>query len=100
MNGTPGPMPDQPDDRPPIRDATDDLQLFVSVGDLGPGYDIMDDLDLGDIVGAEGRVVRTKRGELSVRVERLTVLSKALRPMPEKWRGLRDPEARQRRRHL
>jgi lysyl-tRNA synthetase class 2 len=83
-----------------IRDASDDLQLFVSEGDLGPGYGLLDDLDLGDIVGAEGRVVRTRRGELSIRVERLTVLSKALRPMPEKWKGLRDPEARQRRRHL
>jgi lysyl-tRNA synthetase, class II len=57
-------------------------------------------LDLGDIVGAEGPVMKTKRGELSVKVERLTLLTKALRPLTGKWHGLRDPEARQRRRYL
>jgi lysyl-tRNA synthetase class 2 len=51
-------------------------------------------------VGASGEVVKTNRGELSVKVEQLTILTKALRPMPEKWKGLRDPEARRRRRYL
>jgi lysyl-tRNA synthetase class 2 len=83
-----------------IRDGTGDLQLFLTEEALGPGYELVDDLDLGDIVGAAGEVVATRRGELSVRAAELTLLSKALRPMPEKFHGLRDPEARFRRRYL
>jgi lysyl-tRNA synthetase, class II len=83
-----------------LRDATGDLQLFVSPKDLGDAYGSIDELDLGDLVGAEGRVMTTRRGELSLRVERLELLTKALRPLPEKWHGLRDPEARLRRRYL
>jgi lysyl-tRNA synthetase class 2 len=83
-----------------IRDRTGDLQLFLSNDDLGDGFALVDLLDLGDIVGAEGMVITTKRGELSVRVERLALLTKALRPLPEKWHGLRDPELQQRQRHV
>lgn len=83
-----------------IRDRTGDLQLFLSGDAMGEGYALLDDLNLGDIVGAEGSVMTTKRGELSVRVEGLTLLTKALRPLPEKWHGLRDPELQQRQRHL
>jgi lysyl-tRNA synthetase, class II len=84
-----------------IRDRTADLQLFLSEEVLGAdGYALVDDLDLGDIVGAEGEVVSTRRGELSVRADRLELLSKALRPLPEKWHGLRDPELRLRQRYL
>jgi lysyl-tRNA synthetase, class II len=84
-----------------IRDRTADLQLFLSEDVLGPdGYALVDDLDLGDIVGAEGEVVATKRGELSVKPDRLELLTKALRPLPEKWHGLRDPELRFRQRYL
>jgi lysyl-tRNA synthetase, class II len=83
-----------------LRDATGDLQLFITPQDLGDGYALIDDLDLGDIIGADGRVITTKRGELSLRVDRLELLTKALRPPPEKWHGLRDPEARVRRRYL
>jgi len=83
-----------------LRDATGDLQLFLTDESLKDGYELVDLLDLGDIVGAEGEVVKTKRGELSVRVERLTLLTKALRPLPEKWHGLRDPELRFRQRYL
>jgi lysyl-tRNA synthetase class 2 len=83
-----------------LRDGTGELQLFISPQDLGGGYALIDELDLGDIVGAEGRAMTTRRGELSLRVERLELLTKALRPLPEKWHGLRDPEARVRRRYL
>jgi lysyl-tRNA synthetase class 2 len=83
-----------------LRDATGDLQLFLTEETMGDGYRVLEELDLGDIVGAEGEVVKTKRGELSVQVRRLTVLTKALRPLPEKFHGLRDPEARVRRRYL
>jgi lysyl-tRNA synthetase, class II len=83
-----------------IRDRTGDLQLFLSEAMMGSAYSMVEDLDLGDIVGAEGRVMTTKRGELSVEVGRLTLLTKALRPLPEKWHGLRDPELQQRQRHV
>src|SRR6266567_1071676 len=83
-----------------IRDATGDLQLLCSEEAMGSGYALLDDLDLGDIVGAGGEVVTTRRGELSIKVEELTLLSKALRPLPEKWHGIRDPEVRFRQRYL
>ncbi|HEY3209000.1 MAG TPA: lysine--tRNA ligase [Actinomycetota bacterium] len=83
-----------------LRDTTGDIQLFLSQAVMGQAYEVVELLDLGDIVGAEGPVVKTKRGELSIKVEQLTLLTKAHRPMPEKWHGLRDPEARHRRRYL
>src|SRR5690606_17953903 len=57
-------------------------------------------LDLGDIVGVEGLPVRTRRGEISIQVLQLSLLSKALRPLPEKWSGLKDVELRYRKRYL
>jgi lysyl-tRNA synthetase class 2 len=83
-----------------LADATGQIQLFLTRQALGDSYDLIDLVDLGDIVGAQGEVVKTKRGELSVRVEHFVILTKALRPLPEKWHGLRDPEARHRRRYL
>ncbi|MGZ8652354.1 MAG: lysine--tRNA ligase [Actinomycetota bacterium] len=83
-----------------MRDRTDDLQLFCEEATLGEGYSLLDDVDLGDIVGATGRAYRTRRGELSLKVESLTMLTKALRPLPEKWHGLQDPDLQQRRRYL
>ena len=56
--------------------------------------------DIGDIVGAEGTLFRTKTGELSVRVDELRLLAKSLRPLPEKWHGLADIEARYRQRYV
>jgi lysyl-tRNA synthetase class 2 len=83
-----------------IRDRTGDLQLFLSPERMGDAFALVDLLDLGDIVGAEGPVMSTRRGELSVGVDHLTLLTKALRPLPEKWHGLRDPELQQRQRHV
>ena len=83
-----------------IRDRTADLQLFCEQATLGDGYGLLDEIDLGDIVGATGHVVRTRRGELSLKVDTLTLLTKALRPLPEKWHGLQDPDLQQRRRYL
>jgi lysyl-tRNA synthetase, class II len=83
-----------------LRAGSGDIQLFLPADAMGRGYDLLDHLDLGDLVGAEGEVVKTRRGELSVRVERLRLLTKALRPLPEKWHGIRDPEVRLRRRYL
>ena len=83
-----------------IRDRSGDLQLFCEEATLGDRYGLLDDIDLGDIVGATGHVVRTRRGELSLKVDTLTLLTKALRPLPEKWHGLQDPDLQQRRRYL
>ncbi|HJV33259.1 MAG TPA: lysine--tRNA ligase, partial [Patescibacteria group bacterium] len=77
------------------------LQIYVRQDDVGEeGYRIFDLVDLGDFVGVAGRVMRTRKGELSVQARELTVLSKALLPPPEKWHGLSDVEVRYRKRHL
>ena len=84
-----------------IRDRDGDLQLVFRDGDLPePLFAELDEVDLGDIVGAEGRVGTTRKGELSIFVERWAMLSKALRPLPGKWHGLQDPDLQQRRRYL
>ena len=85
-----------------LRDGTGTLQLFVSKGDIGDDEfaRFVEDVDRGDWVGAEGTVMKTKRGELSVRVTSFHVLSKALRPLPEKWHGLSDTDTRYRRRYV
>ncbi|HZD17916.1 MAG TPA: lysine--tRNA ligase [Actinomycetota bacterium] len=84
-----------------LRDRTGDLQLFCEEDTMDPGsFSLLAEVDLGDIVGAEGRVMTTRTGELSIRVRRLTMLSKALRPLPEKWHGLKDPDLQQRHRYL
>ncbi len=85
-----------------IRDRSGDLQLFLTAESLGAdAYAALeDDLDLGDIVGADGPVVKTKKGEVSVKADRLVLLAKSLRPMPEKFHGVRDVEVRQRQRYL
>jgi lysyl-tRNA synthetase, class II len=84
-----------------LRDSSADIQLFLSLDTLAPdSVELLEDLDLGDWVGAVGEVVRTKRGELSVKPSELVLLSKSLRPLPEKWHGLRDVELRYRQRYL
>ena len=83
-----------------LRDRTGDLQL-VANQDTDPGsFALLREIDLGDVVGATGVVGTTRKGELSLFVERLAVLSKALRPLPEKWHGLKDPDLQQRQRYL
>ena len=85
-----------------VRDGTGDLQLFVSIGDLGDDAFVrfIGSVDRGDWVGATGTVMKTKKGELSVKVTGFTILSKALRPLPEKWHGLADTDTRYRRRYV
>ena len=78
-----------------LRDGTGTIQLFVSDAAIGEAaHQRFDDLDRGDWVGANGTVLRTKRGELSVKVTSFELLAKALRPLPEKWHGLADVDAR------
>jgi lysyl-tRNA synthetase, class II len=84
-----------------IHDGKEKLQLFVRKGNLPETAAlVLDNLDLGDVVGAEGTLMRTRAGELSLMVDDLTLLSKALRPLPEKWHGLADVETRYRQRYL
>jgi lysyl-tRNA synthetase class 2 len=84
-----------------LRDNQGDLQLFVRRDLLGDEpYAAFKKLDIGDIIGVEGEVYRTKAGELSVRATSVTLLAKALRPLPEKFHGLTDQETRYRQRYV
>lgn len=84
-----------------LRDGSGRIQLFVRVNQLGEeAYAEFRKLDLGDIVGVVGTVMKTKKGEISIEVSAYSLLSKALRPLPEKWHGLKDVELRYRRRYL
>jgi lysyl-tRNA synthetase class 2 len=83
-----------------LQDATGRIQLFAEADRLQDRFEAFAALDLGDWVGATGEVVRTRRGELSIRVEEFSLLAKALRPPPEKWHGLHDVEKRYRQRYL
>jgi len=84
-----------------LHDGRSKLQLFARKNDLDEAvWNLISDLDLGDIVGVEGTMMRTRMGELSLRLEGMTLLAKALRPMPEKWQGLKDVELRYRQRYV
>ena len=83
-----------------MRDRDDEVQLFVSKAVVGDAaFEAFKDLDLGDWVGAHGTVMTTRKGELSVKVERFELLSKSVRPMPDKWHGITDPDTRFRQRY-
>ncbi len=84
-----------------IRDSTADLQLFFRVNEVGEeAYARMKDLDMGDWIGVWGTMMRTRAGQVSVAVERFELLSKSLRPLPEKFHGLADKEMRYRQRYV
>jgi len=83
-----------------IRDRSSDLQLFISKASVGDAeFDAINNLDLGDWVGAHGSVMTTRKGELSVKVTALQLLSKSLRPLPDKFHGLTDVDTRYRQRY-
>ena len=84
-----------------LRDPTGDIQLFCRINDMSEqDWSLLGELDLGDIIGVTGNVVRTRRGQLSIAPTSLTLLSKAVRPLPEKFHGLSDKETRYRRRYV
>ena len=84
-----------------LRDMSGDIQLFIRRDELPEGvYEAFKGWDVGDIVGASGTLMRTRTGELSVRCDELRLLTKSLRPLPEKYHGLGDTEARYRQRYL
>ncbi|HEV7554396.1 MAG TPA: amino acid--tRNA ligase-related protein, partial [Kofleriaceae bacterium] len=86
----------------PVRDATGDLQLYLNVDHLAADdfANVLPQLDAGDIVVAEGPVFWTKRGEMSVLATRLWIVTKSLRPLPDKWHGMTDVELRYRQRYV
>ncbi|MGI6105503.1 MAG: lysine--tRNA ligase [Raoultibacter sp.] len=84
-----------------IRDATADIQLFCRINTLGEeAFTELKDLDVGDWIGVSGQMMRTRRGEISVAVDSFELLSKSLRPLPEKFHGLADKETRYRQRYV
>ncbi len=84
-----------------VRDGSDRMQVYVRRDEIGDdAYAEFKKWDLGDIVGVRGKVFRTKMGEISVHADEITLLSKSLLPLPEKWHGLKDKEERYRKRYL
>ena len=84
-----------------VRDATAEIQLFCRINDMDEAaWNTLEALDLGDILGVTGVVVRTQRGQLSVAPKSATLLAKAVRPLPEKFHGLSDKETRYRQRYV
>ncbi len=84
-----------------LRDLSGDIQLYFRKDDVGEAsYELFKKLDIGDILGIEGFVFRTQKGEISVHIESFTYLSKSLSPLPEKWHGLKDIELRYRQRYV
>ena len=83
-----------------LMDYTGRIQLYARADQLGDDYALFTGLDVGDFVGVTGELFRTRTGELTVAVKTFTILSKSLRPLPEKWHGLRDVETRYRQRYV
>src|ERR1700716_4417236 len=84
-----------------LRDATGRIQIYIHAKEVGQEHvDLFNLLDLGDFIGVEGECFLTKTGEPTLKGKKFEVLSKSLRPLPEKWHGLQDVEARYRQRYL
>ncbi|WP_298483462.1 lysine--tRNA ligase [uncultured Ruminococcus sp.] len=85
-----------------VRDDTDRIQVYIRSNDVGKEFFKQDfkKWDIGDIVGVKGFVFRTKKGEISIHAQEITLLSKSLLPLPEKWHGLKDQDTRYRQRYL
>ncbi len=84
-----------------VKDQNGRIQLYIGKGKISDaGFDLFSQLDIGDLIGIEGELFVTKRGENSIRVAEVTLLAKSLRPLPEKWHGLKDVEMRYRQRYL
>ena len=84
-----------------IRDGSDRMQVYIKIDEVGEdNFKQFKTWDLGDIVGVTGFVFKTRRGEISIHAKEITLLSKSLLPLPEKWHGLKDKEERYRKRYL
>ncbi len=83
-----------------IQDESGRIQLFLQAAVLGESYDAFKHWDVGDIIAVEGNLTRTRTGELSVKAHAIRLLTKSLRPLPDKWHGLADVEQRYRQRYV
>ena len=84
-----------------LEDSTARLQIYLRKDDMGESaFALLADLDIGDFAGVTGAVMRTRTGELTVKASAVTLLAKSLRPLPEKWHGLKDVDTRYRNRHM
>jgi len=83
-----------------LQDVSGQIQVYLQSNALGDAYEAFKSWDVGDIVGAEGTLMRTRAGELSVKADAVRLLGKALRPLPDKWHGLADTETRYRQRYV
>ena len=84
-----------------VRDNTDRIQVYIRSNDIGAdAFKEFKKWDIGDIVGVEGFVFRTRKGEISIHAHKIVLLSKSLLPLPEKWHGLKDQDMRYRQRYI
>lgn len=83
-----------------VLDGTGKIQAYATLDKLGDTYSLLSHIDVGDFVSVTGEVFRTKRGQLSIAADKFVLLSKSIRPLPEKWHGLKDVEIRHRHRSL
>ena len=83
-----------------LKDQSGKIQLHFKEGESDISKDFIDLLDIGDIIGVEGIIFRTRRGEITLRIKNIVLLTKSIRPLPDKWAGLKDNEIRYRQRYL
>lgn len=84
-----------------IQDVSGRIQIYIRLNEVGAeAHELFKKLDIGDIIGIKGYVFRTQKGEITIGVKELTLLTKSMRPLPEKWHGLKDVELRYRQRYL
>ena len=84
-----------------IQDKSGKIQIYISINDIGEeDYTLFKTADIGDIVGVEGKIMKTMTGEVTIKCLKYTHLVKALKPLPEKFHGLQDKEERYRRRYV
>jgi lysyl-tRNA synthetase class 2 len=83
-----------------LRDGSGTIQALLRQNVLGEDYALLEDLDLGDFLGVSGTMMRTRTGQPTIEAHQITLLAKGMRPLPEKWHGLRDVEIRYRQRYL
>ncbi|KUO50766.1 MAG: lysine--tRNA ligase [Desulfitibacter sp. BRH_c19] len=84
-----------------IQDLSGQIQIYAQLNNLGEEvYALFKKMDIGDIIGVEGTIFKTRRGEVTVEVHKLSLLTKSLQPLPEKWHGLKDVDLRYRQRYL
>ena len=83
-----------------LQDSSGQIQALLRQNNLEDGFDLIKDLDIGDHLGVRGNLIRTRTGQITIDALELTVTAKGMRPLPEKWHGLRDKETRYRQRYL